>query len=194
MSSLQEVKLKAIADAIRTVEGTTGLIPAEDFANRILNLTPSSQNLVLPFAKVYYKSGSYYYPIEHNNRNPIYEIFNRTNAYIVIFIPKVYNSVGGTTTSRVYATKLSGTKINLGSKITISSNYISGFSKFSSMYHTTLVAYSLINLSPEDGITYNNQVKVTAKVTSLVEYTSDVTLENVINIETYQPSSTGGAD
>lgn len=35
MASLQETMLKEIADAIREKEGSTGPIPAEEFANRI---------------------------------------------------------------------------------------------------------------------------------------------------------------
>lgn len=39
MASLQESMLKEIADAIREVEGSTGPIPAEEFANRIRALS-----------------------------------------------------------------------------------------------------------------------------------------------------------
>ena len=38
MGSVQEKNLKGIADAIRTQEGSTALIPADDFADRVLAL------------------------------------------------------------------------------------------------------------------------------------------------------------
>lgn len=39
MASIQEINLKEIADAIREAEGSTGPIPAEEFASRIRALS-----------------------------------------------------------------------------------------------------------------------------------------------------------
>lgn len=39
MASYQEIMLKEVADAIREAEGSTGPIPAEEFANRIRALS-----------------------------------------------------------------------------------------------------------------------------------------------------------
>lgn len=46
--SIQETKLLAVADAIREKEGSTGFIPAEDFAARILALQDSASGYSMP--------------------------------------------------------------------------------------------------------------------------------------------------
>lgn len=45
--STQEDKLKAIADAIREKEGSTGPIPANDFAERIRSLKGGSGGMTI---------------------------------------------------------------------------------------------------------------------------------------------------
>ena len=66
--SVQENKLKAIADAIREKDGTTEPIPANDFAARILaiqgggGVTLESISITAPPSKVSYKTGDLFDP------------------------------------------------------------------------------------------------------------------------------------